>query len=92
MLHRLVARMSVGSAGEIWRDGRQTKREAWSVAWEDMFRMLMRRGADPTAPDGKGRSARVLAERYGMDEVVKALGRCGRGRRSDPIGGGLARG
>lgn len=74
VLHRMVARMSVAEEGGIWRDVHGAQREVWSVNWEGMFRMLMEKGADPTAPDAKGRSARFLAHSYGMVDVVKVLG------------------
>lgn len=74
VLHRLVARMSVKYSREIWDDTKRKQRERWSEDWKLIFRMLMEWGADPTAPDAKGRSARVLAQRYGMKEVAEVLG------------------
>lgn len=74
VLHRLVARMSVNHSREIWDDTKRKQRERWSEKWKLIFRMLMKRGADPTAPDAKGRSARVLARCYGMGEVAEVLG------------------
>lgn len=74
VLHRLVARMAVAHSGLIWTDVSGCQKEPWNAAWEGIFRMLMERGADPTAPDGKGRSPRVLAREYGMLDVMDVLG------------------